>query len=373
MRPTKPQKRRLRGLAGEVAFERMVFECPRCRASEAPMDAELGLAKGDQITRGFARRIVWMSAQGSFDLAAKGIKEVMGLDIGAAECQRMALAEGARIDALTRQREADYLRPVSPGHPAPESRIKAERLVMMADGGTVLTVKGEEHKSVLCGRAFALEDRGRKQDGDGAESGRPFIGRDLHTASAVDMEDFADRLKALGQRAGMRMAREVAFVADGAAPLWNWAEENLPQGAVMIQDFWHVAEHLASVCREVFEEEAGQSPRLERWKEALGAGRVEEVIAELDAEHAKRRGAKRGILEREIGYLRKGRHRMDYARYREQGWPIGSGAIEADVKHLLKQRFGITGARWRRANIFALLAIRVAIANNDFADFWSRN
>lgn len=373
MRRAKVQKRTLRGLAGEVAFERMVFECPVCRASQAPMDAELGLAKGEQITRGFARRIVWMSAQGSFDLAAKGIKEVMGLEVSAAECQRMALEEGARIDELMRAREEEYLRPVSPERPAPQAQIKAERLVMMADGGTVLTVKGEEHKSVLCGRAFDLEDRGRKQGVEGAEPGRPFIGRDLHAASAVDMEDFARRFKALGQRAGMRMAAEVAFVADGAAPLWKWAEENLPPDAVMIQDFWHVAEHLAALCREVYDEDAGQSPRLARWKEALLASRVEEVIAELGAEHAKRRGAKREILGGEIGYLSKGRHRMDYARYREQGWPIGSGAIEADVKHLLKQRFGITGARWRRANIFALLAIRVAIANDDFADFWSRN
>lgn len=371
MRPTKAQKRRLRGLAGEVAFERMVFECPRCRASQAPMDAELGLAKGEQITRGLARRIVWMSAQGSFDLAAKGIKEVLGLEVGAAECQRMALAEGARIDALMRGREEEYLRPVCPDHPAPQAQIKAGRLVMMADGGTVLTVKGEEHKSVLCGRAFDLEDRDRK--GEEAGPGRPFIGRDLHAASAVDMEDFGQRLKALGRRAGMRMAAQTAFVADGAAPLWKWAEENLPPGAVMIQDFWHVAEHLAALCREVYGEEAGAGPRLERWKEALLGGRVDEVISELDAEHAKRRGAKRQMLEREIGYLRRGRHRMDYARYREEGWPIGSGAIEADVKHLLKQRFDLAGARWRRANIFALLAIRVAIANDDFADFWSRN
>lgn len=373
MRETKVRKRSLRGLAGEVVFERMVFECPLCRGSRAPMDAELGLARGERITRGFARRIVWMSAQGSFDLAAKGIKEVMGLEVGAAECQRMALAEGARIDALAREREKDYLRPVSPDRPAPEARIRPERLVMMADGGTVLTVKGEEHKSVLCGRAFDLADRKRKQAADGAEGGRPFIARDLHTASAVDMEDFADRLKALGRRAGMRAAAQVAFIADGAAPLWKWAEQNLPPDAVMIQDFWHVAEHLAAVCREVYDEDAGDSPRLERWKGALLAGGVDRVIAELDAEHARRRGAKRQTLRREIAYLRAGRHRMDYARYRDEGWPVGSGAIEADVKHLLKQRFGITGARWRRANIFALLAIRVAIANDEYPDYWSRN
>lgn len=349
----------------------MVFECPLCRASQAPMDAELGLARGEQITRGFARRIVWLSAQGSFDLAAKGIEELLGLKVGAAECQRMALTEGARIDAAMREREEDYLRPVSPGHPAPEAQIKAERLVMMADGGTVLTVKGEEHKSVLCGRAFDLEDRDCKGEGPG--QGRPFIGRDLHTASAVDMDDFGQRLKALGRRAGMRLAGQVAFVADGAAPLWKWAEDNLPAGAVMIQDFWHVAEHLAGICRDVYDEQPGDSPRFARWKEVLLAGSIDDLIAELDAEHAKRRGAKRETLGREIGYLRKGRHRMDYARYREQGWPIGSGAIEADVKHLLKQRFDITGARWRRANIFALLAIRVAIANDEFTNYWSPN
>ena len=36
---------------------------------------------------------------------------------------------------------------------------------------------------------------------------------------------------------------------------------------------------------------------------------------------------------------------MDYARFEREGWPIGSGAVEATCKHLVKERFCVTGAR----------------------------
>ena len=54
---------------------------------------------------------------------------------------------------------------------------------------------------------------------------------------------------------------------------------------------------------------------------------------------------------------------MDYPRYRGDGWPIGSGAVEGTCKHLVKERDNVTGARWRRDNIPFVLALRLSIFN----------
>ena len=64
---------------------------------------------------------------------------------------------------------------------------------------------------------------------------------------------------------------------------------------------------------------------------------------------------------------------MDYARYEKQGWPIGSGAVEGTCKHLVKTRFGVTGARWRRKNIGKILALRLALFNNEWDKYWDEH
>jgi hypothetical protein len=368
MRASGVQPRRARTLSGAVEYERAVYECPRCRASAAPLDGELGLAQGDQLSRAVMRKVAWSAATSSFAWAALNMREMAGVEVSAAECQRAGLEVGRRVEARQREEEARRLAPASPERPAPAPEIACERLVMEADATCVLTVAGQEHKSVYCARAFGLEDRANKK-----ESGRAFVNRSRVAASAVDMEDFALRLKALGHRMGLRAAREVAFVADGAPCLWNWAKENLPKGRVLIQDYWHVAEHLAQLCRDVYEEAPDKSERLQRWKQALLESRASEVIEDLRGEHKRRRGAKRERLEKEIHYLEAGRGRMDYARYREEGWPIGSGAVEATCKHLIKERFGLTGARWDRKNIAPIAALRVAILNDEWDSAWNPN
>jgi hypothetical protein len=362
--------RRIKTLGGEVAYERPVYECPQCRRSAAPLDRELGVEPGDKISRGLARKMAWSAAHHGFADAAADVLEMTGIEVSVSECRRTAMGTGQRMEKSQREAEALRLAPVSPERPAPPPEIQAERLVIQADAGSVLTRADEEHKMVWCGRAFALEDRQVKTTG---QQERRFIEPSRHTVGTSDMEDFGPRLKALGWRMGMRRAKQVAFVADGQACLWKWAEDHLAPGTILIQDYWHVSEHLADLAKALSPDAAQAHHKWESWKTALWESRVDDVLEELRHEHKKRRGALRQAVAGEITYLENGRARMDYKRYREEGWPVGSGAIEADCKHLIKERMGVVGARWRRANIAPILALRVAIFNQEWEEAWSRN
>lgn len=353
-----------RTLGGAVHFERPVFECPTCRHASAPLDGEVGLASGENLSRGIVRKVAWNAARHSFGDAVADLKEMSGLELSAAEVARVAHAEGARLDQAQRQAEAPFLAPVSPEQPAPEPLCSPERLVLEGDGTVVLTRPGEENKVVYCGAGFALEDRQAK---DGSE--RPFLLNRRHTASATSLEDFGERLRALAFQMGLRRAREVAFIADGAPGLWAMAAALLPEGTVFIQDFWHVVEHLAALAHALYGE-AGAPGVLERWRVALKESRLHEILADLEEQHKRRRGSARQKLEQEIHYLESGRARMDYARYAAEGWPIGSGAVEGECKHLVKERFCVTGAHWRRARIGDVLALRLAIANGEWEAAW---
>ena len=147
----------------------------------------------------------------------------------------------------------------------------------------------------------------------------------------------------------------------------------MPPETVFIQDFWHVYERLAQPALEVWGAGKATSRRIEGWKQALAESRLEAILIDLRAEHRRRRGVKRKRMEQEIRYLENGRERMDYARFKAEGWPIGSGAVEGCCKHLVKQRFCISGARWKRERIAPVLALRLSIFNDQWDQDWSRN
>lgn len=119
-------------------------------------------------------------------------------------------------------------------------------------------------------------------------------------------------------------------------------------------------------------DESGEAKktRLDGWISTILASHVEEVIEDLRQLRTGRRGKKRKIIEGEMNYLENNRPRMDYARYEAEGWPIGSGAIEGACKDLVKRRFGLTGARWKRGRLKYVLALRLSIYNEEWENDW---
>lgn len=359
------KSRRVRTLAGQLQYARTVYECPHCRASVAPLDLELGLEGGEQLTRRVVRKAAYIAGFQSFGDASRSLYELAGIRLSRAEFARVVEQEGQRIEALQEAETAQWLRAVSPDQPGPEPQMRPQQLVIEADATCVLTVPTEEHKSVYCAVAFDAQARGCDA------GGRPFLVEKRYAASGHDMEDFGQQLKALSYQMGARRAQAVAFIADGARPLWNWAEQHLPPGTVLIQDFWHVCEHLSHLAQELYGEALGAAA-FGRWKPWLRQSQLALIVEELQAEHKTRRGQKRKRIAEELNYLQAGAQRMDYARYEQQGWPIGSGAVEGACKHFIKERFCLTGAHWRRKNIPRLLAIRKAIFNAQWEQYWQK-
>jgi hypothetical protein len=328
----------------------------------------MGVFPHERMTLRVLRKVAYEVAHASFPEASKHLLEQNNLAVSAAECQRVSLQYGAKLDQLQRQREAAWMAPWSEQRrPAPPERT-TDRLVVEADATSALTRPGEENKMVYCATAFALENR---VDPSGAA--RPMIAERRYAASGVSGEDFTARLRALGERLNVHGAQAVAFVGDGAPCLWAMARQVLPLATVMIQDYWHVCEHLSAAAALLWPSDAQAAARqTAEWKSLLWHSRVDQIIEQLSHRAKQLRGQRRKSLESEIGYLRHGRERMDYARYRSEGWLVGSGAVEGTCKHLVKERYNVTGARWKRANIPYVLALRLSIFNEEWASDWKQ-
>ncbi len=302
------------------------------------------------------------------EAAAKTLEHCHGLVVSSSEVERIVHREGARIGLTQEELAERWAEPIEAETPVFAPEHSSETLVVEVDGTIVLTRPGEENKTVWVGRAFDAKDRGGKE-----ASGRPFIaGPSRYAAGAGTLEDFEHGLLALANRMGARRARQKVVVADGAEPLWSMLSRRLP-GAVQVQDYWHVCEHLCALARDLFGEGSEQAREaMALWKEQLWDGEMDELLAGLNEERKRRRGSKRARIDDEIRYLEKGRHRMDYPRYRREGWLVGSGAVEAACKKLVKQRFAITGARWGRGRINDMLALRLALENEEWEQHWGQ-
>ena len=73
-----------------------------------------------------------------------------------------------------------------------------------------------------------------------------------------------------------------------------------------------------------------------------------------------RQAVSRTVTEKAITYYTHNEHRMDYARFRQQGYMIGSGTIESACKQIAAARLKCSGARWTLAGVIATAKARAA-------------
>jgi hypothetical protein len=165
---------------------------------------------------------------------------------------------------------------------------------------------------------------------------------------------------------GQHFAQKLVFLADGAHINWELQKTNFP-GSVGILDFYHASEHLGSFTA-LLKDQRKASPLHHRWAHMLRQGRALQVMQEL--RHRADRVADRDAAIREINYFRNNLSRMDYDRYEEQGFPIGSGLVEGSCKFVVGKRFKGNGMRWKKQDNTRVLRVRVEKLNGTLQKYF---
>lgn len=97
------------------------------------------------------------------------------------------------------------------------------------------------------------------------------------------------------------------------------------------------------------------------------------VLAYLQGELASRhlKPAAKKALKKCVKYLSERRENIHHADYLARGLPIASGVIEGTCRSLVKDRLGVTGARWGLAGAEAVLKLRAVERNGDWEAYWA--
>lgn len=255
--------------------------------------------------------------------------------------------------------------------PIPPAPATAKKKGLGLDG-VMIHIRGEGYKETKLGCFFEVENylnrEGQSQARAGEQSYCFYLG---------GPEEFAERVVLEGARRDFLRGGEQQLLGDGAGWIWNLASEHFKPGLQII-DWYHAKQHLWQAANLLFGETDHKALQMvEVYGDLLYEGCADLIAAGLEAnltalcERETISREKQELIRREANYFRHNQFRMEYQKYREAGWPIGSGMVESGCK-LFKQRFGGSGMRWNRAGAENLMPFRAAAMGNNFEQVWQQ-
>jgi hypothetical protein len=165
---------------------------------------------------------------------------------------------------------------------------------------------------------------------------------------------------------------EIAYsVSDGADWIMRQYRDKLPMLKVNILDYYHLRDHVIKASQAVF---GSDSPQAQSWREQItdiilehGSVEVLERIASL--RKSLHSAGKRKALENLISYIARRLDMLDYPRFRQANYEIGSGPTEAFCKTLTSRLKG-SGMRWDKVNAEALMALASVRSSGIWQSYW---
>jgi hypothetical protein len=237
---------------GAMTLERAYYHCTACQGGYFPRDAALGIV-ATSLSPALTRMIGLVGAMVSFEEGAELLVELAGIGVNAKQVERTAEGLGAQIAADECQRV----------EPSPEHDI-APTLYLGMDG-TGVPMRAAE----LAGRQGKQPDGSAKtrevklctvwsaegRDAEGTpvrDEGSITYSAAIESAASHDTDtvpsDFAQRVRREARRRGFEHATRQVVLGDGAAWIWNLADEYFPR-AVQIVDRFHAKQHLSDVAK----------------------------------------------------------------------------------------------------------------------------
>ncbi len=339
----------VQGIFGCFTLARDYYHHPGKQLGHYPADAALGLEVG--YTPALAKLMSREGAEeATYVKAERPLAEVGGIPVSARQIQRVVQRVGEEAQAWQE-------RPAQPGP------CDAAILYVSADGTGVPMVREE-----LQGR------RGKQADGKAKtrqvylgcvftqhgkdEKGHPVRDHDSTTyvSSFKTIDEFGPLLRQEALRRGLGAVPQTVLLIDGAVGLENMGRLCF-KDSVQIVDFFHAMEHAGLVLEALIgKQHPDYKERLGRWAKRLLKNGVASLIEQTRKECADRPQAQ--AVTEALGYFERNIARMQYGTFREKGFFIGSGVVEAGCKTVIGARCKQAGMFWSKPGAEKVLALR---------------
>jgi len=395
-RVEKGHERALETVFGTVSVGRLAYRAPGV-PNLHPADAALNLP-AERHSHGLRKLCALESPRGSFDGAIDAIERQTGVRLGKRQVEELASLAAMDFEEFYEARRParskpgdllvlsadgkgivmrpDALRTRAPARPragpAPKPRLSGEEQQnrkRMAEIGAVYDAKPAPRTPADILTSAAPEGY---QPAPGPVARNKWLTASIVNAPAKVIKRVFDE----AERRDPKHRRTWVALVDGA----NHQIERIKfEGrkrkvkVTIVIDLVHVLTYLwnAAGCLHPTDDQAAarwvhrQATRVLQGqaRKVAGAIRRQATNARLDP-------SRRKLADEAATYLTNKAPYLDYPTALKQGWPIATGIVEGACRHLVKDRFDITGARWGLAGAEAILKLRAIIANGDFQEYW---
>jgi Uncharacterised protein family (UPF0236) len=337
-------------LQGRVAYRRAYYLCASCQQGFYPLDEVLGIEAG-QMSNAVVQLAAAFGMADAFGSSSVLLQRATLLELSPNSIRKATQVVGAKVlsheQALIEQSQ-QLENQTKQAH----LQDSPQRLYGSMDGFKVLFEDGWHDMKAGVWWTTKTDKNGAIK----AENLRYYT--DFLPAS-----DFANLVWATGFDQKADQAQELIFVADGAEWIWNIVEQHDPQ-AVQIVDWYHACAYLRPIANMVFSNPQDQKAWVEAVKSDLWAGNLDAVIRACQQQSKPQHAD--DPAQKAVTYYQNNRQRMDYARYRELGYQIGSGSMESGCKQLGLERLKIAGARWSSDGARLVAKARAAYLSGDW-------
>lgn len=340
------RERTVRSLSGPVTFRRNYHYCEKCQYGFYPVDRMLGLPEEGELTSEMEKRVLDFAVNDVYGECAARWSLHYPEPISENLLRRVVARVGVQCEAADQGRLQEELKP----------REEAADVLVVEVDGSQLPIRGEEPwKEAKVGVTYRHD----------ASANKPIPRTSRYLAVVGGLGNFAPDLEEALEVENIDEVGKVVWVGDGAACNWTLADQLSPD-AVQILDWHHAVEHAVDCAKVLLDEE---SPWLPVWQQRaevlLGAGNPEAVISEIMEcvpLVPRGRGQREALqaIEDLVRYYRTNAHRMKYRLFRDDGLPIGSGAVESAHRHVLQTRMKRAGQRWALQNARRMARLRAA-------------
>ena len=160
------------------------------------------------------------------------------------------------------------------------------------------------------------------------------------------------------------------LVSDGARWIGDDFFQRFPK-MPQVLDYYHFKEHLHATAEAIYPDNKVEADFwVERIKELAFKNKSEAIIDVLTLEwqfqNSEGNRTASESVRKLIQYLWDNRDKIRYGKFKELGYEIGSGKVEATIKTLLNGRMKSASIRWHLRNAEKLLTLRNFYFNNQW-------
>lgn len=337
---------------GLVEVERHVYQTSSGGETFCPLDKDARIVGSS--TPKLAKMVSHKYSRNSVDEVKTDLESNHGRSLSREYIQ--SIAEMVGTIAIAKEESWSYS--------LPELEMPIRTISIGLDGTTMLMRK-EGYRQAMVGTIALYDKAGNRQH-------TLYVG----ATPEYGKEKFLKRMDTAVEKIKQRYPQSnYVGIADGAKDNWVFLDKKT---TTQITDFYPATEYVSGVSEAIFTPKKEKERQEWLYQHCHDLKHTEGSAAKqlLEFKQIKNENAigqeKMKKVEAAISYFINQGPRMNYAKFRSQNLPIGSGITEAACKTIIKQRFCRSGMKWKDKGVSIVLSLSCLDKSDRWDQFWDK-